>query len=94
MIRDYRTAGLDAKLRALIDWCVQLTVHPASMTETDAIALRDHGWTDPEISAACFVASYFNFINRVADGLGVDLDPAMADRAPLGPCPWVAEDAS
>ena len=91
MIRDYRTAGLDAKLRALIDWCVQLTVHPASMTETDAIALREHGWTDTEISAACFVTSYFNFINRVADGLGVDLDPGMASRPPLGPCPWVTE---
>lgn len=79
---------MDPKLRALIDWCVQLTLRPASLTEADADALRQHGWTDSEISAACFVASYFNFINRVADGLGVDLDPGMADHPPLEPCPW------
>jgi len=84
---------MDAKLRGLIDWCVQLTLRPASHSEADVRALQQLGWTDPEISAACFVASYFNFINRVADGLGVDLDPSMKERPPLEPCPWVPDSA-
>jgi alkylhydroperoxidase family enzyme len=88
VIADYRTAPLEAPLIALLDWCVKLTRDPAGCTEADVHALRDHGWSDEEISAAGFVCSYFNFINRVADGLGVDLEDWMLERAPLGPCPW------
>lgn len=51
-------------------------------------ALIAAGWSDPEISAAGFVCSYFNFINRVADGLGVDLEQWMVDHPPIGLCPW------
>ena len=78
------------KLRALLDWCVSLTLKPSAHTEADILGLRKHGWTDAEISAACFVTSYFNFINRVADGLGVDHDANMDLHAPLPPCPWTA----
>ena len=73
---------------ALLDWCVLLTRVPATLTENHVSALREHGWTDEDISAAGFVCSYFNFINRVADGLGVDPDPEMEGAVPLGPCPW------
>jgi alkylhydroperoxidase family enzyme len=81
---------MEDKLRALLDWCVKLTLSPGKHTESDVVLLRQAGWTDEEISAACFVASYFNFINRVADGLGVDIDTAMAEHEPLPPCPWIA----
>ncbi len=36
--------------------------------------------TDPEIHDAVQVISYFNYINRVADGLGTDLEPEMPER--------------
>jgi len=72
----------------LIDWCVKLTRAPATCGQADVLALRETGWTDPEISAAAMVCSYFNFINRVADGLGVDHEDWMDDRPALGPCPW------
>jgi len=78
------------KLRALLDWSVTLTLRPAACTEADVVKLRCVGWTDPQISAACFVVSYFNFINRVADGLGVDQDASMQNAPPLPPCPWTA----
>ena len=80
---------MEAALRALLDWVVKLTHKPSTCTSSDLDSLRDLGWNDEELSAACFIASYFNFINRVADALGVDPDPFMANCPPLGPCPWV-----
>lgn len=88
VIADYRTAPMSEKLRGLLDWVVGLTLRPSERTEEDIQGLNQLGWSDAEISAACFVASYFNFINRVADGLGVDLDPFMAEKNPLSLCPW------
>jgi len=88
VIADYRTAPLEAPVLALLDWCVKMTRAPATVGEADVQELREQGWTDAEISATAFVCSYFNFINRVADSLGVDLETWMQSRAPLGPCPW------
>ena len=88
MIEDYRTAPLTPDVRELLDWCVKLTRAPATCTQDDIVELREAGLTDAEISAAAMVCSYFNFINRVADGLGVDHEDWMDERAPLGPCPW------
>ena len=88
MVADYRTAGLGEALTALMDWCVKLTRTPGEMRPEDLDALRKLGWTDSELSAACFVASYFNFINRVAEGLGVDEEEWMKDLPPLGVCAW------
>ncbi len=89
VIRDYRSAGLEPRVVALLDWAVKLTVKPSTCSEGDITALRDQGWTDEDISAACMVAGYFNFINRVAEGLGVEGEPYMEDYPKLGPCPWV-----
>jgi alkylhydroperoxidase family enzyme len=44
------------------------------MSERDVQELRDHGWSDPAIHDATQVIAYFNYINRIADGLGVDLE--------------------
>lgn len=50
------------------------------MRSDDVAALRAAGWTDGQISDAVQVIGYFNYINRVADGLGVDLEPEMPPR--------------
>ncbi len=42
------------------------------MAASDLEALRAHGWNEVEISDACQVIAYFNYINRIADGLGID----------------------
>ena len=47
------------------------------MTEDDVKRLRDLGLSDRAITDATQVISFFNYINRVADGLGVDLEPEM-----------------
>lgn len=58
--------------RALCDHAVKLTRDPGSMTETDVRLLRESGLSDPAIHDATQVIAYFNYINRIADGLGVD----------------------
>lgn len=77
---DYRTAELPPPLRALLDYALKLTLEPARMEQGDVDVLREHGFDDEQILCANLVASYFNFINRVADGLGVDLEPEMKGR--------------
>lgn len=74
---DYRSAGLSPREVALLDFAVTLTKHPSRLRKGDLDALREHGLTDEQIVDAVHCISYFNFINRVLDGLGVDPEPAM-----------------
>jgi uncharacterized peroxidase-related enzyme len=77
LILDYRRADLDPADRALCDFAVKLTRTPGDMTEADIDALRVHGYDDHAITIAVQVIAYFNYINRVAEALGVDPDPWM-----------------
>ncbi len=72
---DYRRASLSPADRALCDYAAKLTAAPSSMTEADVAGLRRHGFDDRAISDGAQVCAYFNYINRIADGLGVDPEP-------------------
>jgi uncharacterized peroxidase-related enzyme len=74
---DYRTAGLTPRERALLDFAVKLTRSPASMSPADLEVLRGHGCTDEQLVDAVQCVGYFNFINRVLDGLGVEPEASM-----------------
>ncbi len=74
MRRDYRQAPLDAKTRALLDYAFQLAREPWAMAAEDISKLRAAGWSDAAILDLNLVASYFAFVNRIADGLGVELE--------------------
>ena len=74
---DYRTAPLDALTRALLDYAVKLTRAPARATSQDLEVLRAHGLEDSDILDAVEIISFFNFINRIADALHVDLEDFM-----------------
>ena len=74
---DYRTADLSPADRALCDFAFKLTRTPAEVSPADLDELRTHGFDDRGIHDAVQVTAYFNYINRVADGLGVDLEPEM-----------------
>lgn len=75
---DYRKAKLTRADRALCDFAVKLTVEPWAMTRRDCDALRAAGFSDAAIVDAVEVIGYFNSINRIANGLGVDFEPEMA----------------
>ncbi len=72
---EYTQAELSNSDRALCDYAVKLTRAPADMAETDVMKLRNEGFSDEAILDAVQVIGFFNYINRVADGLGVDPEP-------------------
>ncbi len=76
---DYRNADLSERDRALCDYAVRLTLNPGAMGPSNIQTLRSVAWSDEEISLATQVISYFNYINRIADGLGVDPEPWMIE---------------
>ena len=58
--------------RALCEYARKLTTCPGEMSEADVEALRNHGLDDHEILTTNLIVSYFNFVNRIALGLGVE----------------------
>ena len=63
--------------KALCDYAVKLTLAPGKMASTDLEMLRQIGFDDAQITVATQVIGYFNYINRIADGLGVDPESDM-----------------
>lgn len=57
------------------------------MEESDVRELQSHGFDDEAIHDAFQVAAYFNYINRVCDGLGIDLEEEM----PPKPTDWIRD---
>ena len=68
---DWRAAGLDPVTVAILEYCDKLTRTPAEMSLADIEILRSHGLDDRAINDAVQVCAYFNYINRIADGLGI-----------------------
>ena len=68
---DYRSAALSAADRAMLDYVTKLTKTPWKMTRGDVESLREQGFDDTGILQITLIASWFNYINRVADGLGI-----------------------
>jgi len=55
----------------MLDYAAKLTRTPSEMTREDLTVLREHGFDDQALLQINIIASFFNYINRVADGLGV-----------------------
>jgi uncharacterized peroxidase-related enzyme len=72
---DYRQADLEPRLRGLCDLAVKLTHSPAGVGADDVGRLRDLGWSDAAIHDAIQVVAYFNYVNRVADAVGIESEP-------------------
>jgi alkylhydroperoxidase family enzyme len=61
---------------------VKLTHEPASVSEADVEGLRSQGWSDAGVHDAIQVIAFFNYINRVAEGVGIEREPEWADSSP------------
>ena len=72
---DYRSIDHSPRMRAALDYAHKLTVDPSSVEEADVARLRGEGFSDPSILTVNLIVSYFNFVNRIALGLGVEAHP-------------------
>ncbi len=79
-MHDYRTADLSPRERALCDFAVKLTHLAAEIDQADIDALRSQGLDDAAISDAIQVIGYFNYVTRVADGVGIEDEPEWCAR--------------
>ena len=71
---DYRSAEISDTDRAMLDYAVKLTREPWTMEKGDVEALRRAGFDDNGILDINQVTGYYAFVNRLADGLGVELE--------------------
>ena len=69
--RDYTTAPITPQERVMIDYVVKLTKDATKVRKDDHEKLRAAGFEDQAILQITLIASWFNYINRVADALGV-----------------------
>ncbi len=77
---DYRQVEFDPATKGLLDFAVKLTLSPKQMRAVDVEALREVGFADEDILDAVQLVGYFNYINRVLDGLGTEPEPNMRYR--------------
>lgn len=66
LVMNYRTADLEPKQRAMLDFAWALTKHPETVDEAERQTLRDAGWSDREIWDIAAVAAFFNMSNRMS----------------------------
>ena len=69
--KDYTTAPITAQERVMVDYVVKLTKDATKVSPLDHQRLRGAGFDDQAILQITLIASWFNYINRVADSLGI-----------------------
>ncbi len=72
--KDFRSANLSLADRAMCEYVDKLTLKPWEMVEADVVALREAGFSDSAILDINQVTGYYAYVNRLADGLGVELE--------------------
>ena len=77
---NWREADLSETDQALCAWAEKVTLKLREVGRVDVAALRDIGLSENAISDAAQVIGFFNYINRIAESLGVDLEPEMPPR--------------
>lgn len=80
LAKDHTHASLEPRTRAILDYALKLTLTPGEMTGADVECLRAEGLDDRAVHDVCLVVAYFAFVNRIADGLGVELEPRFSGR--------------
>ncbi len=78
------TAPVDDRFKPLLRYVRKLTETPSRVTNADADAVRDAGWSDDALHEAILVCALHNFFNRWVDGTGVDADEGFFQQ--VGKC--------
>jgi uncharacterized peroxidase-related enzyme len=88
LIDDWRQAAISDADRAMLNYAEKLTIRPWDMLEADVQRLREAGFNDAAILDINQVTGYYAFVNRLADGLGVELEKFWNEESEDG---WAQE---
>ncbi len=89
---DFHTAPLTASERIMLEFAKQLTKEPGSDYAAKVESLRQHGFADAAILHITLIISYFNFVNRIVNGLGVELESYWKEDGYSDPSKPMAHD--
>jgi uncharacterized peroxidase-related enzyme len=76
---NYRQAEISEKELAMLEFAELLTIQPSNVVREDVDHLRAVGWRDEDVVDIVHQTALFNYMTRVADGLGIDLDERMLE---------------
>jgi uncharacterized peroxidase-related enzyme len=79
IMHDYGSASFNDETLAIVVFVEKLTREPSEMTEYDVQKLRQVGLEDKQILSVVLITSMFAFMNRIADGLGVEIEDHKGD---------------
>lgn len=88
LIDDWRQAAISDADRAMLNYAEKLTIRPWDMVQADVVTLRESGFSDAAILDINQVTGYYAFVNRLADGLGVELEKFWNEESEDG---WAQE---
>jgi uncharacterized peroxidase-related enzyme len=78
---DIDGAAVDPKMRPVLRYARKLTQQPNSLIQADADAIFAAGWEEPALYYTVAVTALFNFMNRLVEGMGIELDPSYVKPA-------------
>jgi uncharacterized peroxidase-related enzyme len=82
--KDYTRANITAQERTMLEYVVKITKDATQVSPRDHERLRGAGFDDSGILQITLIAAWFNYINRVADALGVGREPSAVPAAGVG----------
>jgi alkylhydroperoxidase family enzyme len=74
LVTDFRAAGIAEDDKLMLEYVEVLTMSPQAVTASTVTPLKDRGFTDRMLHDIVQVTAYFAYVNRIADGLGVELE--------------------
>ena len=81
LMHDFTQADLDPQTKGMLEYAAKLTRDPTSMQKSDVEGLRALGLSDEQILSVVLITCNFNFMTRLADGLGVEVDEGRQEAA-------------
>lgn len=80
IVADFHTADIDEATNAILEFAVKVTKAAPTITPADLDHLRGFGFTDEALFAIVEVTGFFNYVNRIADAFGIELDDFLEGR--------------
>lgn len=80
MTTDFQTADIDEASKAILEFAVKVTKAASTVTPADLEHLRNYRLTDEALFAIVEVVGFFNYVNRIADAFGIELDEFLERR--------------